>query len=164
MTESEFERIYLEHFDAVHAYVCKLCRNAQTADEITADTFFKAMHGIQHFEGRCSERSWLCQIAKNTFYSYLKAAKRMVSLDSVSEMGSPHPDLTEQLADAASATQILTALHGLPEPYKEVFHLRVFAELSFKQIAALFGKTENWACVTYHRAKSKIQTVLEDSK
>lgn len=53
-------------------------------------------------------------------------------------------------------------LHGLPEPYKEVFSLRVFGQLPFEDIRSLFGGTANWACVTYHRAKSKIQREMED--
>ena len=48
-------------------------------------------------------------------------------------------------------------LHELPEPYKEVFQLRVFGELAFGQIGRIFGKTETWARVTYHRARLKIQ-------
>ena len=54
-------------------------------------------------------------------------------------------------------------LHGLDEPYKEVFQLRVFGELSFAQIGRIFGKSENWARVTYHRAKLKIQERMEET-
>ena len=164
MTESEFEKIYLEHFDAVHKYLLMLCHNAQIADEITGDTFFKAMSAINKFEGKCDIRSWLCQIAKNSYFSYLKETKRTVPLDSVSEKDDTGLGLEEQIADAESSIIILKALHSMQEPYKEVFNLRVFGELSFKQIAEIFGKTENWACVTYHRAKSKIQTILEETK
>lgn len=164
MTESEFEKIYLEHFDAVHKYLLMLCRNAQIADEITDDTFFKAMSAINKFEGKCDMRSWLCQIAKNSYFSYLKETKRTVPLDSVSEKDDTGLGFEEQIADAESSIRILKVLHSMQEPYKEVFNLRVFGELSFKQIAEIFGKTENWACVTYHRAKSKIQTILEETK
>ena len=52
---------------------------------------------------------------------------------------------------------LYSRLHRLSEPYKEVFLLRTLGQLSFKQIGALFGKTENWACVTYHRARTKLQ-------
>lgn len=164
MTESEFEKIYAEHFNMVHKYLLKLCRNAQTADEITSDTFFKAMRAIDRFEGKCDVRSWLCQIAKNSYYSYLKESKRTVPLDSVSLNSENEPGPEEQLTDAEASIRILKALHSMQEPYKEVFNLRVFGELSFGQIAEIFGKTENWACVTYHRAKGKIQTLLEESK
>ena len=53
-------------------------------------------------------------------------------------------------------------LHTLKEPYKEVFSLRVFGQLSFGDIGSLFGRTANWACVTYHRACQKIQAEMED--
>lgn len=53
-------------------------------------------------------------------------------------------------------------LHGLPEPYREVFMWRVFGELSFREIGDLYGKTDNWACVTYHRARKRIQQGLEE--
>lgn len=164
MTETEFEKIYLEQFDAVHRYLMALCRDAQTADEITSDTFFKAMSAIDKFEGKCGILTWLCQIAKNTYISYLKDAKRTVPLDSVSEQSDAESDVEERAADAETSMRILKALHSMPEPYKEVFTLRVFGELSFKQIAEVFGKSDNWACVTYHRAKSKIESFLEDTK
>ena len=164
MTESEFEKIYREHFGAVRRYLLKLCRNEQVADEITSDTFFKAMGAVQTFEGRCDIRSWLCQIAKNSYFSYRKEAERAVSLDCAAEKSDPAPGVEERVADADASIRILKALHSIQEPYREVFALRVFGELSFRQIAERFGKTENWACVTYHRAKSKIQTIVEETK
>lgn len=164
MTKSEFEKIYLEHFDAVHKYLLKLCRNAQVADEITSDTFFKAMSAINKFDGKCDVRSWLCQIAKNSYFTYFKEGKRIVPLDSVVDQDDTGVRIEERIVDTDSSIRILKALHSMQEPYKEVFSLRVFGELNFKQIAEIFGKTENWACVTYHRAKSKIQTILEEKK
>ena len=164
MTEAEFEKIYLKHFDAVRRYLLMLCRNERIADEITSDVFFKAMSAIDRFEGKCDVRSWLCQIAKNSYFSYLKEVRRTVPLDSVPEKSDAVSGIEEQIADAESSISILKALHSMQEPYKEVFNLRIFGELSFKQIAEIFGRTENWACVTYHRAKGKIQTILEESK
>ena len=52
----------------------------------------------------------------------------------------------------------------MEEPYKEVFQLRVFGELSFAKIGLIFGKTENWARVTYHRAKLKLQERLRENE
>lgn len=164
MTGTEFEKIYTEHFGAVRRYLLKLCRSAPLADEITSDTFFKAMSAIDKFDGKCDVKSWLFQIAKNSYFSYLKKAGRTVPLESVSETDDAGPGIEERVADADASVRILQVLHTMQEPYKEVFSLRVFGELSFRQIAEIFGKTENWACVTYHRAKSKIQTILEETK
>ncbi len=67
----------------------------------------------------------------------------------------------EILADKESALQVHKILHKLREPYKEIFSLRIFGELSFQEIGMLFGKSEHWACVTYHRAKKMVQTKIE---
>ena len=72
--------------------------------------------------------------------------------------------IPERLADSDTAFEIHRFLHHMPEPYKEVFTLRVFGELSFRQIGELFGKTESWARVSFHRAKLKIIEELEVQK
>ena len=130
------------------------------AEEITQETFFKALKNIDKFDGKCRLYVWLCQIAKNTFFSYKKKERY-------------HEDLTEAediLADSTFEQSLLSKesvykihkeLHSLGEPYKEVFMLRVFGDLSFSQIGSLFEKTESWARVTYHRAKMKLKERIE---
>ncbi len=51
-------------------------------------------------------------------------------------------------------------LHCLDEPYKEIFSLRVFAELSFREIGDIFGNSENWARTAFFRAKKKLITLM----
>ena len=69
--------------------------------------------------------------------------------------------MEEPLADRDTARQLHRLLHDLPEPYKEVFSLRIFGELPFAQIGELFGKTESWARVTYFRARQKLKEALK---
>lgn len=156
----DFEELYREYFNDVYRYILKLSSSHHIAEEITSDTFFKAMRSIDSFRGDCDIRVWLCQIAKNCYYSYLKKQKKNASLEDYT------PDecesIEESVADEYDAKRIKKALHEIEEPYKEVFMWRVFADMSFKQIGQIFGKTENWACVTYHRAKTKILKKLED--
>ncbi len=142
----------------------KLCRNQHIAEEITSQTFFKAINNIDKFEGKCNINSWLCQIGKNTYYTYLKKNKRFVEFDSLTKIEDMSTDIEEQLATSEISMEIFKALHLIEEPYKEVFNLRVLGGLSFKQIAEIYSKTENWACVTYHRAKNKIQIIMEGKK
>ena len=156
----EFEQIYTTYFRDVYLYIRKLSNSEHIAEEVTSETFFKAMNSIDRFRGDCDIRVWLCQIAKNCYYSYLKKSGRTESLDNV-EIPEQSISLEEQLSQQDTAMQIQRMLHDVPEPYKEVFMWRVFAELSFKQIGQIFGKSENWACVTYHRARNKIKEKLE---
>ena len=161
---NEIEEIYAQHFQSVYRYVLSLCRNETTAEDVTSETFFKAIKAIDKFKGECSVKVWLCQIAKNTYFSLLKKTKGEVVLDLESEVEikieSEVADFSEKLLDKASALEIHRCLRVLEEPYKEVFSLRTFGELSFSEIAELFGKTENWARVTYHRSKLKLKEAL----
>lgn len=151
----DFEKIYSEYYDAVFQYVLSLCRDEQQAEEITQEAFFKALKNIDTFRGECKLSVWLCQIAKNTFYTAAKRQQRQT--DYPTELLRSDEAIEQRICDKETAFQIHKLLHALEEPYKEVFWLRTFGELSFKDIGALFGKTESWARVTYHRAKMKIR-------
>ena len=160
----EFEQIYNAYFKPVYLYVLQLSGDEHVAEEITSDTFFKAISSIDSFRGDCEMRVWLCQIAKNTYYSYLKKNRIAVSIDEPAVQSIPDTavPIEIQLSDKEDARLIRMILHDMSEPYKEVFMWRVFGELSFKEIGTLYGKTDNWACVTYHRARRMIQSRLEE--
>jgi len=156
----DFEMLYTQHFYSVYRYVLSLCRNETTAEDVTSETFLKAIGAIDKFRGECSVNAWLCQIAKNTYFSMLKKAKDEQTLDSAADIESEFSDFTERLMDKASALEVHRCLHTLEEPYREVFTLRTLGELSFAEIAELFGKTESWARVTYHRSRLKLREAL----
>ena len=156
----EFEQIYTTYFRDIYLYIRKLSNDEHIAEEITSETFFKAMKSIDRFRGDCDIRVWLCQIAKNCYYSYIKKADRTECIDNV-EIAEQGASFEERLFRHDTAMQIQKILHDIPVPYKEVFMWRVYAELSFKQIGQIFCKSENWACVTYHRARNKIKEKLE---
>lgn len=155
---TEFEELYAEYFDVVYKYTLSLCRNESLADEITQETFFKALKNIDTFKGDSKLRVWLCQIAKNTYFTYLRKQK-YISSESYEEQQSE--SLEGDLLNKETAWEIHKQLHLLGEPYKEVFSLRVFGELPYAQIAELFNKTESWARVTFHRARLKIKERLK---
>ena len=154
---TEFEEVYRLYFRDVYRYCLALCRDEETAEEVTQETFFKALNAIDQFDGRCRLYVWLCQIAKNTYFS-MQSKKRPDGLEADIPSGESRE---ERLLTKESAFEIHRVLHRLEEPYKEVFSLRTFGELPFKQIGELFGKTESWARVTYHRARLKIKEELQ---
>ena len=160
---TDFEQIYNTYFNDVYLYILRLSGNAHIAEEITSETFFKAMKSINSFRGDCGVRIWLCQIAKNCYYSYVKKNNRTerVEEEELAMLPDVSPGVEEELARRDEVERIQKVLHEIGEPYREVFMWRVYAELSFKQIAQIFGKSENWACVTYHRARKKILEGLE---
>jgi RNA polymerase sigma-70 factor (ECF subfamily) len=155
----DFDQVYTEHYSYVYKYVLSLCQNATLAEDVTSEAFFKALKNINRYQGDCEIKVWICSIAKNTYFT-LRKSDRLIQPISL-ELADERADLEETVANRAEALAIHRSLHQLGEPYKEVFSLRMFGELSFADIAGLFGKTESWARVTYHRAKAKIKEEMK---
>jgi len=156
--EGDFEQLYNTYYMQVYSYVMTLTGNSHASEEITQRAFFKAMTAKKNFRGDSTELTWLCAIAKNIFADEFRVQKRRSQLDAaaVADDG-----IENALVDEDFAFRIHQVLHGLSEPYKEVFQLRVFGELPFHKIGLIFSKTENWARVTYHRARLRIQERME---
>ncbi|MCL2298711.1 MAG: RNA polymerase sigma factor [Firmicutes bacterium] len=157
----DFQAIYEQHFSQVYRFALRLTGEPGAAEELAAETFFKALRKIGGFDGG-NMQAWLCQIAKNHWYNQLHKKGREVPLDEDFDRESDEAPLHLALESGEAAGALHQKLHDLPEPYREVFTLRVFCELPFAQIAALFGKTESWARVTFHRARNKLQSELEE--
>ena len=159
----ELEEIYALYFKDVYYFVLSLTKDKHLAEDITSETFLKALKSLDSFKGESDIHVWLFQIAKNTYYSHLRKSKKETGLDSIGEIEA-ETDIEKIVSSKEEAMAVHKVLHQLSEPYKEVFTLRLFGELSFKQIAELFGKTDNWACVTFYRAKIKIREEMRKNK
>jgi RNA polymerase sigma-70 factor (ECF subfamily) len=156
-------KIYETYYMQVYSFVMTLAGNKDTAQEITQETFFRAMTSKHSFRGESQPLSWLCAIAKNLYTDELRRKARHGG-ELPEERPDESPSIEERLADKDMSFRIHLALHDLGEPYKEVFELRVFGELSFKQIGTIFKKTESWARVTYHRARMKLKERLDNNE
>lgn len=156
----DYEKLYNSYYMQVYSYAITLTKNPEQAEEIAQHTFVKALSAKSKYSGKSSELTWLCSIAKNLYYDEIRRMQRISSLEERLHVPSS-ADIEQAVTDSDMAFRIHLVLHKLDEPYKEVFQLRVFGELSFSQIATIFGKTESWARVTYHRAKLKIQERME---
>lgn len=155
----DFEEIYNLYFKDVYRYVFSICKNANIAEEVTQETFFKALKSINSFNGSCKISVWLCQIARNTYYTLYQKEKKLVSLPDENTMA--FDDVESKFFDKDTANRLHVLLHNLKEPYKEVFTLRVFGDLSFSKIGELFGKSDSWARVVFYRAKTQLKEDIE---
>ena len=160
---TEFETIYRRYFTDVELYLRAITKDLSLAEELTEQVFFQALKALPKFRGDCDIRTWLCAMARNCYITHLRKTKPG---EDITELLIPDlsKSIEERVEDKDQAMAIHRVLHSLPEPYKEVFSLRVFSQLSFEDIGLLFGRTANWACVTYHRAKQKIQKEMEESQ
>ena len=163
---TDFEKVYKEYFNDVYLYIKRLSGDEHIAEEITSETFFKALKSIDSFRGECEIRVWLCQIAKNSFYTYIKKNSKIQNVEETELVNMPDSknNVADEVQSKLQAFEIQRILHEIDEPYREVFMWRVYADLSFKEIAGIFNKNENWACVTYHRARNQIKKRLEEKQ
>ena len=166
----DIEKLYREYFTPVYRYTLSLVHDPDMAEEITQETFFRALKKINDYRGEASLKVWLCQIARNLSFDSLKRQSKTTALTKHDDDESDDYELPagsesnpeEQLLRKQTAMKIHRILHDLKEPYKEVFQLRTFGDLSFAEIGELFGKSESWARVTYYRSRMMIKEELDE--
>lgn len=148
------DKIYRDYAELVYRFLLAKTGNESIAEELTQETFFQAVKCSDRFDESCKVSTWLCAIAKNQLASYLRKNHLYEEIDTV-ELSTPSAEDT--YIDARQKVSLLKALHAVPEPYREVMYLRVFGELSFREIGEIMEKTENWARVTFYRGKEKLR-------
>ena len=158
MDREQTEKLYEAHYMRVFSYAMTLTGDRAAAEEITQETFYRAF-SRSGFRQESDEITWLCAIAKNCFYDEKRRQGRTAPMPE--EIPDTGKGIEQAAADRDSSFRIHVALHALEEPYREIFELRIFGELSFREIGTICGKTENWARVTYHRARLKLQERMD---
>ena len=163
MDKETAAKLYDACYMQVYSYVMTLAKDSHKAQEITQETFFKAMTTKQTFRGESECLSWLCAIAKNVFIDETRRSSRYQD-EPDEPLADISTDIEQSITDSETSFRIHMLLHSMEDPYKEVFQLRVFGELSFAQIGTIFGKTESWARVTYHRARLKLKERMDNNE
>ena len=163
MKSDDFNEIYNEHAKMIHNFLLRMCKNEHLAEDLMQDTFLKAIERIDTFDKQCKLSSWLCQIAKNTYFDYLRKKKNQVEMELCEEnLQDVELSPEDRLMSAEATGEIHRLIHKLEDAYKEVFLLRFYANLSFKEIGNVFGKSEVWGRVTYLRGKERLLQMLKE--
>lgn len=157
----DFEEIYRRYFGDVYRYLLRLSGSETAAEDVTSETFLRAMQALPRFRGDCDVRVWLCRIARNTYFSTRRDPDNQPMEEPGEDPRGSAPSPEEETLRREEGLRLRLLLHGLEEPYREVFFWRHYGDLSFREIGQLFGKSENWACVTYHRARGKLRKEWE---
>lgn len=159
MSSSDMEQIYREHAKSVYKYLLSITHNESLSEELTQETFCRAVYSINTYNGSCKISVWLCQIAKHIWFQELDRQAKYKA-ENISE-DIPATVTPEDLVVWASEKAVLyKAIHLLGEQMKEVVLMRLSGELSFAEIGEIMEKNENWARTTFYRAKQKIMEVL----
>ena len=152
------EKIYEEHFETVNKYLFCLTHNNDISEELTQETFYKAIEKINTYKGDCKISVWLCQIAKNLWYDLCRRNKKIVNVEKKELFDSETLDtLEEQIISNDEKISLYKKMQNLDDKTREVMYLRITGELSFKEIGIILNKTENWARVAFYRGKKLIK-------
>ena len=152
------EQLYEEYFQTVNKYLFCLTHNVDISEELTQETFYKAVKKINTYRGECKISVWLCQIAKNLWYDYCRKSKKVINTDEQGLFNIQSPDkLEEQVILNDEKMSLYRKMQKLDEKTREVIYLRITGELSFKEIGIILNETENWARVTFYRGKNKLK-------
>lgn len=152
---TDFEKLFNENREFIFKYLMKMTRDASLSEELTQETFFRAYMNFDSLRNKETASVWLCQIAKNTYFTWYNEQKKKESFDAL-ETVSDGESIEDAFVQKELSQEALICLHELEEPYKEVFMLSVFGGFSLKDISSIFGKSESWARVTFYRAKQKL--------
>ncbi len=152
---SDFQKIYEEYARSVYRFLLHLTANEDMAEELLQETFYRGLQNIDKFEGRCSLYTWLCQIGKNAWYKECRRKSRLRNIDTETPLSAPD-DPEGLMMEKEQHIRIRKAVWGLPDVYRDVFIMHALGEVKLREIAALYGKSESWARVTYYRAKQQI--------
>lgn len=157
---ADMEKIYKEYFTIVNKYLFCLTHNRDLSEELTQETFYRAVKKIHTFRGNCKMSVWLCQIAKNLWYDELKR-KNKYNVVQEQELCSIKAieNTEEEVLFSENKLTFYKKMQTLNEQTREVVYLRITGELSFKEIAQILNKTENWARITFYRGKQKLKEV-----
>ena len=156
----DMEKIYEEYFETVNKYLFCLTHNNDISEELTQETFYKAVKKIDTYKGECKMSVWLCQIAKNLWYDQCRKNKKFIDTKEVDLLNVQALNtLEEQVISNDEKISLYKKMQHLDEKTREVMYLRITGELSFKEIGIILNKTENWARVTFYRGKNQLKEV-----
>lgn len=155
------DEIYRAHSQTVYRYLLSQTRDTALSEDLMQETFCQAVRSSDRYDGSCKVSTWLCAIAKNLLLAYRRKNPGAEPLEAYLTDG----DSTERSAiEGLSRIELLRLMHKLEPDVREIVHLRLLGDLSFREIGDVFGKTENWARVTYYRAKEKLKGELLDNE
>lgn len=150
--------IYQKYAQMVYKYIFCLTGNKDTAEEIVQETFVIAIKNISRYRGECKISTWLCQISKYLWYAKLRKekGKKEIPLQDI-ENQIMAEEIEEQIENKQRKIKLYQKIQKLDEVTRNVIYLRILGNLTYKEIAEIMNKSENWARVVFFRGKQKME-------
>ena len=155
MNLTDLDAAYRDHAASVYRFLLAKTGSKELAEELTQETFYQAVKSADRFDGTSQITTWLIGIARNILANYARKRKSVPVSDEVIDR-IPVSSAEDEVLSSLGRDEILIAVHRIPDPGREVLYLRLLGSISFREIGSILGQTENWARVTYYRAKLQL--------
>jgi RNA polymerase sigma factor (sigma-70 family) len=159
----DFRKVVEAHWTAVYRLVYSLTANPHDTEDLTQETFLRAIRRWESFKQGTNLRAWLLRIATNAFFDVKRKKQTLKIGPLVDDLMSDEKSAEAALDLIEQGALIRVAMQELTELTRLVFHLRVTEDLSFKEIAGIAGVTEVAARQHMHQARAKLLRRLGES-
>jgi len=156
----EFESLYQEFAGKIYKFVYRRVGHKETAEDLTSQIFIKALNNLKKFTAeKGSFSAWIYRISRNTVIDYYRTRK---SIMDVSEFWgiSAKDNISQEFANKEALAKIGESLKKLKPEQQEIIIMRVWDDLSYKEIAQITGKSEANCKVIFSRAMRKLRETI----
>ncbi len=156
----DLEEIYIENYELVYKYLLANSHDENISEELTQETFYRAVKNIKKFKGNSKISTWLCKIAKNLWVDEVKKNSKLKALDE----NNSEITFEDQIFADEDKIRLFKKIQNFNVEMRDVMYLRLSGELNFREIGEIMGKTENWVRVTFYRGKEKLKEDNENER
>ncbi len=155
-----FDQVYTDYAERIYRFIYYRTHHKETAEDLAQVTFMKALDKWEQYNTEKGPiGAWLYQIARNVVVDHYRSFKPTGDIEDVFDLSSDE-DFVSDLKNDENAERVRKALAGLKAPQRDLILMRVWDELSFKEIAALLGKTEASLKMTFYRSLTDLRDQL----
>jgi len=160
------EKLYEENFARVYAFIYRLCGDRLLAEDLAQETFYQAYISFHKFKGKSEVYTWLASIAKHLYLKYLRRRKmtlEVADIDLVVDTFCSNEETPQEKLERSDVEEaVRRTIRKIPDKYRDVVMLRIYADMTFSQVAQVLNISENSAKVIYCRAKKMLAEELKN--
>ncbi len=166
-------QVVLDHRARVYRYLLSMARDPDTAEDLTQETFLRALRGLGGLRDRAALVSWLDRVATNVFLDWVRAEGRRrqaytggqegQDADLIAEIPDPGMRVDRRVEQAQMSKCVRGFVDELPDDYRAVILLHDAHGLSSQEIAEILGVSVATAKIRIHRARARLRTALQQA-
>ena len=159
MKKDIIEELFTKYYNDAMLYTLSLTKNRMLAEEIVANSYFKAIKSIDYKINNF--KPWLIKVCRNEYLLHLRKDKKLTELDD--KLRGEGQEIVDKIIKNEEYRALYHAISLLNTSQKEVLTLFYFEDMSIQDIASITGKNQNVVKVTLFRARENLKKILKQT-